>query len=587
LLTELIISDFAIVNRLQLTFGAGFNVLTGETGAGKSIIIDAVNALLGERVDVDLIRTGASVARIEGIFELNETAWPAVAVAIEAEALEGDRPGMLILGREIRREGRHLCRINGRVVTLAVYRAISEHLVDIHGQGDHLSLFRVKQHVTVLDRYGGLLELRRQLAETVKRLREVRRDLRRLYQDERETARRVDLLQYQVEEIDSARLQPGEEDALKSERNRLANAEHLIELATEAYRALAEADEGQLSAIDLIGNAVRDMAHLERIDAALSDARQTAEEVQSQIEELARTLRTYCDDVEYNPGRLEEVEERLELVSSLKRKYGESIEEIIRFAEHAAQELDVISHSTERAEALGHEADRLVAEAATLAADLSARRREAGDRLAAEIVHELADLRMERAQFDVGIAHEEAADGLPAKNPAGAVHYAFDDTGYDQVEFLIAPNVGEPLKPLVKTASGGEASRLMLALKVVLSAVDPVPTLIFDEIDSGIGGRAGGVVGRKLWSLAADHQVLCVTHLPQIAAFADAHYRVAKQVVDGRTITEVSCLQEDETVGELAQMLGSDTDMAWRNAKEMREQVAAQKAHATAQANRN
>ncbi len=242
--------------------------------------------------------------------------------------------------------------------------------------------------------------------------------------------------------------------------------------------------------------------------------------------------------------RLEEVEERLRADLQPETQVRRIHRGDLGFAEHAAEELDAISHHTERAEALQCESERLVGQAATLAADLSGRRREAGDRLATEIVRELADLRMERAKFEVAIGHAEAADGLPVTGPEDAVRYAFDETGYDQVEFLIAPNVGEPLRPLAKTASGGEAARLMLALKVVLSTVDPVPTLIFDEIDSGIGGRAGGVVGRKLWSLATDHQVLCVTHLPQIAAFADAHYRVAKQVQDGRTTTEVSVCRE-------------------------------------------
>jgi DNA repair protein RecN (Recombination protein N) len=291
------------------------------------------------------------------------------------------------------------------------------------------------------------------------------------------------------------------------------------------------------------------------------------------MEELARALRAYCDNIEYNPSRLQEAEERLDLITNLKRKYGDSIEDINKFADGAAQELEAIAHSTERAYEFQQQADRLTQEAAALAAELSQKRRETSLRLAMEIERELAHLRMERARFSVQITQADAEDGLPA----GERRYAFDETGYDQVEFLIAPNVGEPLHSLAKTASGGEASRLMLALKVVLSTVDPVPTLIFDEIDSGIGGRTGGVVGHKLWTLTAVHQVLCVTHLPQIAAFADAHYRVSKEVIDGRTLTQVSCLQGEERVDELAQMLGSDTDMARQNAREMTEQVSAQK----------
>ena len=573
MLRELIIADFAIIDQLHVQFGPGFNVLTGETGAGKSIVIDAVNVLLGGRVDSEMIRAGANLAHVEGLFELDETSGALLQPIIDAEGLEGDEAGVILLGREVRREGRHVCRLNGRAVSLSVYRTVTEHLIDIHGQGDHLSLFRVKEHLSFLDRYGGLLEQRRRMAELVRSLRQTRRELQRLLQDEREIARRVDLLQYQVEEISAASLAPGEDKELKAERNRLANAENLMNLATGCYRLLQEGEENQMSALDLIGLVVRDMSSLERIDPDLQDSRQMAEEIEAQAEDLARLLRTYCDNIEYNPARLQEVEERLALISNLKRKYGESIEDILAFKENAARELDGIAHSAEKIEDLRRNETVLVSQASELAADLSQRRRELGDRLATEIERELADLQMDRARVRVEITHEEAADGLVA----GDKGYAFDETGYDLAEFLIAPNIGEPLRPLVKTASGGEASRLMLALKVVLSGADPVPTLIFDEIDSGIGGRAGGVVGRKLWGLTSAHQVLCVTHLPQIAAFADAHYRAQKRVVEGRTLTEVGLLEGSERIGELAQMLGSNTEAAWHNAQEMSNQVAAQK----------
>ena len=574
MLKELIISDFAIIEHLNLHFSPGFNVLTGETGAGKSIIIDAVNALLGERVDSDMIRAGASIARIEGFFELDVR--NPIRSILETEDLEGDESNVLLLSREIRQEGRHLCRVNGRIVTLGLYRNITDHLVDIHGQGDHMSLFRVKHHLAALDHYGGLAEQAKEMAAVFRQIQHTRRELRQLRQDKREAARQMDLLTYQVDEITAASLQIGEDEQLKTERNRLANAEHLMELAVETYRTLQEGDEGQMSVLDSIGLVVRNLGSLARIDSEMQQYLQIAETIEAQTEDLARTVRSYCDDIEYNPARLQEIEERLSLFSNLKRKYGESIEEILAFAEEANRKLDSISHSEERLEALQSEEQQLLQRASQIAGELSNHRQRQGESLAQEIEKQLADLRMERARFHVSIAHAETEDGLPVTDKL----YDFDETGYDKVEFLISANVGEPLRPLMKTASGGEASRLMLALKVVLSEADPVPTLIFDEVDSGIGGRIGSVVGMKLWRLTSDHQVLCVTHLPQIASFADNHYRVYKEIIGERTQTKVSLLDGSDRIGELAQMLGSDTDVSWRNAQEMCEQVAIQKEQA-------
>jgi len=572
-LKELIISDFAIIEQLHIHFSIGFNVLTGETGAGKSIIIDAVSALLGEHVDSEMIRAEAASARVEGIFELEQALASSLQAQLEAEGLEGDEVGTLILSREIRKNGRHLCRVNGRVVTLSVFRDITEQLVDIHGQGDHMSLFRVKHHLDLLDRYGESAQAREQMAGIFRQIRHVRRELRQLLQDEREAARQVDLLSYQVGEISAAALKPGEDEELQAERNRLANAEHLIELATESYRALQEGEDGQMSALDLVGLTARNLHSLARIDPEMAQYQQVAEDLEAQIEDLVHALRAYCDEIEYNPARLQEAEERFGLIVNLKRKYGDSIEDILAYAEEARRKLDAITHSAERVDELRDEELRALRGGAEIAAGLSRRRAESGTRLAQELERELADLRMERTRFQVEITQTPSADGLPA----GDSRLAFDETGYDTVEFLISANLGEPLRPLVKTASGGEAARLMLALKVVLTSADPVPTLIFDEVDSGIGGRIGLVVGRKLWELTAGHQVLCVTHLPQIAAFADVHYRVHKEVSQGRTHTQVTLLDESARIHELAQMFGSETEVTHKNAQEMSEQVSAEK----------
>ena len=576
MLAELYIKNFAIIEELHLRFGPGFNVLTGETGAGKSIIVDAVSTLLGGRAETGVIRSGADEARVEGIFLLNKAMQEAILPILRRDGLEGEDEETLILAREIRRGGRSICRVNGRAVTLKVLEQIGQRLVDIHGQTEHLSLLRVREHLDLLDRYGRLWPLRERVAAKVRELRQVRQELEGLLRDERELARRADLLAYQVREIASANLRVGEEEELESERARLANAERLMELADETYRALYEGEEGQLSAIDLLGQVARNLAELERLDPGLRGQQQVAEEAACQLEELARSLRAYRDTIEYNPARLRQVEERLDLIHELKRKYGDSIAEILAFGEEAQRELEGIVHSEERVEELRAREDELLHEIGELASRLSAERRAAGDRLAKAIEAELAELGMKGARFAVAIEQEEAEDGAWVDGR----RYAFDERGLDRVEFLIAPNVGEPLKPLAKIASGGETSRLMLALKTVLSAADRTPILIFDEIDAGIGGRAGGVVGRKLWSLTAEaspdgvgHQVLCVTHLPQLACYGDVHFKVAKAVVGGRTIASARALSEEERVEELAAMLGTATAVTRQSARELLEQV--------------
>ncbi|MFQ6059360.1 MAG: DNA repair protein RecN [Anaerolineae bacterium] len=568
MLIELSISNFAIIDQLHLRFAPGFNVLTGETGAGKSIIIDAVSLVLGERADSTMIRAGADQARVEGIFVLGATQQEAIVPLLREYGLE-DGGEELILAREINRSGRHVCRVNGRAVPLKILQRVGEGLVDIHGQGEHLSLLRVREHVDFLDHYGGLGELRGQVVATVKALRQVRQELADLRRDERELARRMDLLEYQVNEIAAAKLRPGEEEELNQERTLLANAERLISLADEAYRALYDGREAQKSALDLLGEVAHSLTSLETLDARLGEPRRVAEELSYQVEDLARTLRDYRDRIEYDPARLRQVEERLDLIYNLKRKYGDSIEEILAFGERAARELATITHSEERIAELEEQEQALLGQLSGLAEELSQARRQVSERLAAAIEGELAELGMDRARFQVAMEWVEAEDGVEI----GGRRYAFDSTGVDRVEFLISPNPGEPLRPLAKIASGGETSRLMLAMKSILSAADRIPTLIFDEIDAGIGGRAGAVVGRKLWGLSPEHQVLCVTHLPQLACFADAHYQVSKEEVGGRTVTRARPVVGEERIEELTLMLGSRSEVTRQKVLEMLEQT--------------
>ncbi len=601
MLKELYIRNFAIIDELRLAFAPGFTAFTGETGAGKSIIIGAVGLVLGGRADASVVRAGAERALVEATFELEPRRQEMVLPLLEREGLEGDEPGLLSLGREIRAGGRNVCRVNGRAVTLTLLREVAEGLVDIHGQSEHLSLLRVREHVNLLDRYGDLWGLRARVAELVARLRAVRRERAGLERDEAELARRVDLLQYQIAEIEAARLETGEEEKLAEERVRLANAEQLADLLAEALRALDEGEGEERSAVDLLGAAVRALEGLARIDRSLEPRLRTAEEVAYKLQDLGETLRAYRDQLEFNPQRLVEVEERVNLIHRLERKYGASIPAVLAFAEGAARELETITHSEELIAELKAQEEQLLADLGDIALELSAQRRKAAARLAREVEQELADLRMEGARFGVDLQWREDPDGVPipgvvrdfklqvsglepetsSLEPETHVRVAFDVTGIDRVEFLISPNPGEPLKPLVKIASGGETSRLMLALKAVLSRADETPTLIFDEIDQGIGGRVGATVGKKLWGLtvkredgAVPHQVLCVTHLPQLAGFGDLHLKVEKAVVEGRTVTRLTALEGAARVEELAQMLGASGGAVYRSAEEILAQVA-------------
>lgn len=568
MLSHLSISNFALIDHLELDLSPGFNALTGETGAGKSIIVDAMSILLGGRADSDLIRTGSDQALVEGVFTLSEELQrESLLPLLEGHGVKGE--GDLILSRELNRQGRHICRLNGHIVPLRSLRDVGQRLIDIHNQGEHLSLLRVWEHLEFLDRFGGLTDLRVKVEAKVRALYGVRRELERLLADERELARRIDLLQYQVREIKAARLEPGEEEELEREHNLLANAEQLSTQINAAYEALYEGREDQGAALDRLGEARRLLASLEEIDPQLRERRTTIEEASAQLEEVARSLRSYRDGIDYSPQRLAQVEERLGLIYNLKRKYGDSIEEILRFGERAARELEEIVHSEERIEELKSEEEELLAEIGSLAGQLSLARREAAQRLAEAVEAQLWELQMEKARFVVALEQVEDPEGVEVNGQ----RFAFDVRGIDRAEFVISPNPGEPLKPLSKIASGGETCRFMLALKSVLSTVDEIPSLIFDEIDAGLGGRGGEVIGRKLWRLTADHQVLCVTHLPQIAAFGDAHFKVSKEQVGERTVTRAQLLDEPRRLEELAQMLGQVTESIQMSAQEIYEQV--------------
>lgn len=606
MLLELRIRDFAIIDELELHFDSGFSVLTGETGAGKSIIVDAVELVLGEWADSAVVRSGAERAIVETVFRLDPKQRSVIGTVLQREGLEGDNPDLLLLGREVRLNKRNICRVNGRAVTLRLLREITEGLVDIHGQSEHLSLLRPREQIRLLDRYADVEPLRGEVGDAVHRVREVRQELTDLRRDEQELMHRADLLQFQIDEIEAAALQPGEEETLRQQRPRLANAERLTELTREVAFALEEGDRQAPSALDLIGAALQALTEAARVDPSLEPLLEEVESVSLRLEEIARQLRDYRERIEYNPQRLQEVEDRLALIQRLERKYGETIADVLDYAEEAVRELDTITHSEERVAELEAKEGELLEEVSSLAIELSRRRREAAQRLSQEVEEELDDLGMEHARFGMDFRWQKDDEGVPLPQSVPGLRFrvsssgveqpeasdlkldetqvAFEVTGIDQVEFLVSPNPGEPLKSMAKIASGGETSRLMLALKAVLSRADETPTLVFDEIDQGIGGRVGATVGQKLWGLTAGtdqpqlaHQVLCVTHLPQLAGFGDAHFRVEKHVkqtqTGERTVTKVRPLERRARVEELTQMLGGG-DAAHRSAEEILKQVA-------------
>lgn len=571
MLVELSIENFAIIDRLTLSFEQGLITFTGETGAGKSIIMDAVGTLLGGRADTTFVRAGAERANVEGVFEIPESARPYIEATLEREELMDD-PRFVTLGREIRLNGRNVARINGRTVNAGLLHDLGEYLVDVHGQSEHLSLLRVNQHLHLLDRYasagkGQMLQERfSAYTRTYRHLQQVRQELEAIHEAERDSARRSDMLSYQIGEIEAARLKPGEDVELREGRNRLANAEGLANLAQQAILALDEGSPESPPVSELLGQAVHALSGLARLDPSQNDLNEQGQSLLDGLSDLAIQLRDYLENIEFNPKRLDAVEERLGLIQSLSRKYGETIPEILAFAENAQQQLDAITHAGQRIEELLAEQEELLTRLGEEGQVLSALRQAAADELSRGIETELADLHMSGAHFQVAFEQRPDPQGVPLSDGR---RVAFDAAGLERVEFLIAPNPGEGFKPLAKIASGGETSRLMLALKNVLAQADQIPTLIFDEIDQGIGGRVGTIVGQKLWSLGRRHQVLCITHLPQLAAFGDQHFQVKKLVQGERTTTQVASLEGHERLVELAQMMGEVSEGTLRSAREL------------------
>lgn len=577
MILELEIENFAIIDRLEVRFRPGLITFTGETGAGKSIIIDAMETLLGGRAEVTQVRSGSERALISAVFQLDTvTQTELIQLLEEQELIDARQPELLVLSREIRANGRSPARVNGASANTSLLRQIGEYLVDVHGQSEHLSLLRVSQHLGLLDNYlvtlqGSAAEvLIRAYRETYQALQAIKKELEALQQAEREAVRRSDILNYQIKEIEAARLHPGDEEALREERNRLANAEGLASAAQEAIQSIDEGTPESPAAVDLVGQAAHAISALARLDPSQAALLEQAEAISASLADLSTSLHDYLEGIEFNPRRLDQVEERLGLIQTLKRKYGDTIPAVLEFAGRARFELDEITHAAERIQELSADQEIQLKKLGEHGLALSQMRRAAAEKLGKAIERELADLHMPGARFQVDF--QQTADPQGAPLPDGQ-RLTYRASGLEKVEFLIAPNPGEGFKPLAKIASGGETSRLMLAIKNVLAKADHIPTLIFDEIDQGIGGRVGAIVGEKLWELSRQHQVLCITHLPQLAVFGEQHLHVQKAVSDGRTATQVEQLEGEARLQELAQMLGGLSPGTLHSARDLLEMV--------------
>jgi DNA repair protein RecN (Recombination protein N) len=554
LLFELNVKGFGIIEEITWKPAEGLNVITGETGAGKSLVVDAVEALLSSQVPEEDIRHGSEEAQIEGIFHMPRQASEALQELLSDKGLEADEDTLLVKC-DFRRQSHATPRVNRQAVSRSLLRDIGALLVDIHGQSAHLSLLNKNQHLEFLDAYAHTRDLRRNFSAKASELHKAEHEIWTLHKTEQDLSRQMELLDFQIDEIQRADLREGEEAALERELAILTSTEKLKTASYEIYKTIY-GDESMLaasSAVDKLNEVLPVLKQVIETDSSLQTRLDYLEETVTGLEELAREIRSYGDNLDYDPRRLEEVQTRLELIRSLKRKYGGSTSQVLEYLKKAEREREGLTYSGERREQLAKIIKQLKEEMGNIAGKLSRERVKAAKKLAAAVKKECDDLNMSQVEFDVSVIQEPSPEGIPF--PDGE-RYQFSASGVDDVEFMASTNPGEPLKPLARIASTGEISRFMLALKSALAEVDTIPVLIFDEIDIGIGGRSGEVVGKKLWSLSRNHQVICVTHLPQISVFADAHFSVSKKSIGNRTVSIIEALDGEACLNELAVMIG-------------------------------
>ena len=565
MLRELHIKNLAIIDDASANFEKGLNVLTGETGAGKSIIIDALCLALGERASTEVIRSGEKEAVVEAFFDIP----PKLLNSSSRRFLQDlgiNIENGIILKRILSAQGKNRAYINDSMVNVQTLSEISKGIIDVHGQYEYQSLLSPDHQFDMLDAYGGLFIERQEFTTIYETQTSLKQQITELMQKEKERAQRLDILGFQVNEIETADLKTGEEKELSEEVKILSSASLLTELANQAYESLYSSDSACLTSLSKILNSLKEISN---IDVRAADAVKSAEEAIPLLEETAYFLRDYKDSLNFNPERLEEIQTRLELIKGLKKKYGGSIQEVLDYREKGLRELDELQHSEEKLETLNAELKKLKNILTEKAQHLSKQRKVVAKKIEQQVVSELSSLSMPDTRFSIQITQEagdETAD-LPDGQAGG---FKANSKGIDKVEYLISPNIGEELKPLSKIASGGELSRVMLALKGILAKGDKIPVLIFDEIDAGIGGRAAETVGQKLKSLSSSHQIICITHLPQIASYADTHLKIEKKIKAKRTTVEVRKIEKDERTVEIARMLSGDSsEVSIKHAKEM------------------
>ncbi len=547
MLTTLRIKNLALVSDLTLELQPGCNVITGETGAGKSIILGALNLVLGERADRTLIRSGQESCSVEAVFDARKLRAPLKSF-LEENGLEPCEEHQLVLKRTFTATGTNRQFVNGSPTTLATLATIGEWLVDMHGPHDHQSLLHPTKQLAILDAFGGLEKAREEFGELVRRRAALETEKSALIVDEKTYAQQLDLLRFQVQEISVARLKIGEDEEVEAEFHRASNAAKLLQLSQAALDVLSESDDSLITQSGAVG---RMLAELQRVDAGATGLVELHAQASETLRELQSAVSHYADKVEVDPARLAELEERLNLLQTLKRKYGATLAEVITFGDEAKTKLQSLESRDAELARLNAALEKLGSEILNAGKKLSAARQKVIPQLAKAVSKQLGDLGFKQSKFDVAIT---------AVAHPGA-------TGLDEIEFQFAPNLGEPAKPLRAIASSGEMARVMLALKTVLATEDEIPVLVFDEVDANVGGETANAVGEKMKQIAANRQVLCITHLPQVAAPADAHYVVTKQVTAGRTISEIQLLRNKERVTELARMLGGQSDAARKHAE--------------------
>jgi DNA repair protein RecN (Recombination protein N) len=566
LLSELRIKNLGIIEDVAWHLDAGLNVITGETGAGKSLMIDAIELLLSGKAGEEVIWYGSNEALIEGIFCIPQNNSTGSLRAILSQKDLNTEEDTLIISAQFRRKGTNLVRVNGQTVTRSYLHQIGRLLIDFHSQSEHYMLMDPSTHLDFLDRYAGTQSLRIEFSERVEKLHQMEQELSSLESNRKEIAARQDFLHFQLDEIDRVKLREGEDVELENERNILSSIEKLKELSFNAY-TLLNGDEA-CSALDTLNRTAADFRKLTELDPTLKDQYKYFEETLNGLTQVAWDIHSYSQKLQDDPDRLHEVEARLDLIKGLKRKYGSTILEVLNYRKNIKEQLDVHENLDERLVLLHKMINIQKAEMGQMAERLSGQRTEAALELEKTVKHELNELNMDQVEFKVSSKRSHDSNGIPFMD---GVFYSFVNSGADAVEFLASTNPGEPVRPLAAIASTGELSRFTLALKSALAAVDNVPVLIFDEIDIGIGGRSGEVIGKKLWLLGKSHQVICVTHLPQIAAFADTHFGVRKTTYGKRTVSTMEKFSDDTRLNEIAVMLAGPqyTKISLKSASEL------------------